>query len=298
MLGHEGSGIVEKVGSEVKHVAQGDHVLLTFNACYECAQCIRGQPSYCRHAYKLSFGGCRLDDSKTMSMDGADISSAYFGQSSFARRSIIRGVCAIKVDKALPLDILCTLGCGIQTGAGTVLNILKPKIGASIVVFGVGSVGLAAIMAAANFTPATIIIAVDIIDEKLDMAKSLGATHTINSTGKDVVEMIKDITNGEGVDCGMDATGLIPVIESMIASAARNATVATVGGAPRGKYVQIEAASWLGRNVSYVGSCQGSSLPRMVGLVFLCVSTHADLIRSSFLRWSNSGSKDGSLLIA
>ncbi len=267
VLGHEGSGVVEKVGRDVKHVAEGDHVLLSFNACYECAQCLRGQPSYCRHAYKLSFGGCRLDDSKTMSMDGVDISSAYFGQSSFARRSIVRGICAVKVDKDLPLDILCTLGCGIQTGAGTVLNILKPGIGASVCVFGVGSVGLAGIMAAVNFTPATRIIAVDIVDERLEMAKSLGATHTINSKGKDIVEMIKAVTNGEGIDCGMDATGLIPVIESMIASAARNATVATVGGAPKGKFVQIEAASWLGRNVSYVGSCQGSSLPRMVGYI-------------------------------
>ena len=257
--------MVERVGSDVKHVAPGDHVLLTFNACYECTQCVRGQPSYCRHAYKLSFGGCRLDNSKPMSMDGTDISSAYFGQSSFARRSIVRGVCAIKVDKDLPLDILCTLGCGFQTGAGTVLNVLKPRIGASVCVFGVGSVGLAGIMAAANFTPATKIIAVDVVDERLEMAKSLGATHTINSKGKDVVELINAITGDEGIDCGMDATGLIPVIESMIALAARNGTVATVGGASKGKFVQIEAASWLGRNVSYVGSCQGSALPQMVG---------------------------------
>lgn len=280
MLGHEGSGVVEKVGSDVKHVAVGNHVLLTFNACMECTPCLRGNPAYCRHGQRLSFGGSRLDGSKTFStIDGTDINSAYFGQSSFARRSIVRGVCAIKVAMDLPLDILCCLGCGIQTGAGTILNILKPQIGSSVVVYGVGSVGLAAIMAAANFTPATKIIAVDIVDERLETAKSLGATHTINSKEKDVVKMVKELTNGEGADAALDATGNIAVIQSMIAAAAQNGIVATVGGAPMGKYVQIEPASWLGRNVSYIGSCQGSSLPRIVGLVpsLVCIGS-ADLI--------------------
>ncbi|OAP55976.1 hypothetical protein AYL99_10128 [Fonsecaea erecta] len=264
ILGHEGSGVVEEVGTEVKHVAVGDHVVLSFNYCGNCTTCRRNNPAYCLNGRHLCFGGSRLDGSKTFSLNGIDINSSYFGQSSFAARSIVRGVCAVKVSPSVPLDILCCLGCGIQTGAGTVLNVLKPGVGASVAVFGVGSVGLAAIMAAAKFTPATKVIAIDIVDSRLQLAAELGATHTINSSGKDVVAMIKDVTNGEGVDCALDATGNIAVIESMIAAAANNGTVATVGGAPRGKFVNIEAAMWIARNVSYVGSCEGSSFPQTV----------------------------------
>lgn len=268
VLGHEGSGVVERVGSEVKHVEVGDHVLLTFGSCGKCASCRRGNPAYCHHGYFLSFGGSRLDGTKTFSLDGVDINSAYFGQSSFAARSIVQGACAVKVPSTVPLDILCCLGCGIQTGAGTVLNVLKPAVGSSVAVFGVGSVGLAAIMAAANCSPATKIIAIDIVDSRLELAVELGATHTINSKGKDVVELIKAVTDGEGVDGALDATGSIAVIEAMIAAAANNGTVATVGGAPLGKTISIEPASWISRNVSYTGSCQGSSVPQRVRSVF------------------------------
>lgn len=170
----------------------------------------------------------------------------------------------MKIDQTLPLDILCCLGCGVQTGAGTVLNVLRPSVGSSIAVYGVGSVGLAAIIAAARFTPATKIIAIDIQDSRLELAKELGATHTINSKDRDIVDLVRDITNGEGTDTALDATGNVGIIEAMIAAAANNGTVATVGGAPMGKFVQIEAATWIGRNVSYVGSCQGSSLPQKV----------------------------------
>ena len=269
ILGHEGSGIVEKVGSDVKHVAVGDHVLLTYNACLECKPCRRGNPSYCKHAEAACFGGSRLDGTKTFSMDGKDINSPYFGQSSFAKRSVVRGFCAVKVDKRLPLEILCCIGCGIQTGAGTVLNVLKPGIGSSIAIFGVGGVGLAAIMAARNFTPASKIIAVDIVDSRLELAKELGATHTLNSKDGDIVELLHSLTDGDGVDRAVDCTGKIPVIQAMIAATANNGIAATVGGAPHGSFAQIEPASWIVRNVSYVGSCQGSSVPEIVSLLSL-----------------------------
>ncbi|CAK7238019.1 hypothetical protein SBRCBS47491_010245 [Sporothrix bragantina] len=264
VLGHEGSGIVEQVGADVKHVTVGDHVLLSFNSCRECTSCRRGKPSYCRHMERISFGGSRLDGTKTVSLDGKDLSSAYFGQSSFAKRSIVRGVCAVKVSNALPLDILCCIGCGVQTGAGTVLNTLQPPVGSSIAIYGAGAVGLAAIMTARNLTAATTIIAVDIVDERLELAKELGATHTFNTKGiseAQVVELIESVTNGEGVDRAVDCTGNLGVIQSMIAATANNGIAATVGSAPHGTFVQIEPASWIQRNVSYVGSCMGSSLP-------------------------------------
>lgn len=266
ILGHEGAGVVKKVGALVTHVAVGEHVVLSIPSCGGCKQCQGGRPAYCRHAGELCFGGSRLDGSTTFSLGGgAHVSSPYFGQSSFAALSVVHGSCAVKISPTEPLDILCCLGCGIQTGAGTVLNVLKPAVGASIAVFGVGSVGLAAIIAAANFTPATKIIAIDILEARLQQASKMGATHTINSTEGDVVQMIKDITDGEGADFALDATGIISVIDTMLAAAANNGTVATVGGPPRGDFVKIEPATWILRGVSYVGSCQGSSVPRTVG---------------------------------
>lgn len=273
ILGHEGAGVVEQVGTQVSHVAVGDHVVLSIPSCGGCKPCLGGRPAYCRYAGDLCFGGSRLDGSSTFSFadnDGSEggipvsVKSPYFGQSSFASRTVVNGSCAVKVSPTEPLDVLCCLGCGVQTGAGTVLNVLKPGVGASIAVFGVGSVGLAAIMAAANFTPAAKIIAVDIVDSKLQQALKMGATHTVNSNNGDPVQMIKDITDGDGVDCALDATGIVSVIEAMLEAAANNSTVATVGGPPKGAFVKIEPASWILRGVSYIGSCQGSSVPQTV----------------------------------
>jgi len=176
----------------------------------------------------------------------------------------VRGVCAVKVEKSLPLDILCPLGCGLQTGAGTVLNVLQPFPGASLAVFGVGSVGIAGIMAAARFTPCTTIIAIDVVDAKLDLAKELGATHVINSKKEpDIVARIKELTKGQGLNFAFDASGNLKAIQDMIAAMANRGKCATVGGAPHGEQVQIEAASWIVRGVIYLGACQGSCIPQL-----------------------------------
>lgn len=162
VLGHEGGGIAEKVGADVRHLKTGDHVLLSTASCGTCHQCSRGLPTYCRIGSRLLFDGSRADGSKTMPINGTDVSPPYFGQSSFAALSIVNARCAVEVPNDVPLDVLCPLGCGLQTGAGTVLNDLTPPVGSSIAVFGVGSVGLAAAIAAAKLTPATIIIAIDV----------------------------------------------------------------------------------------------------------------------------------------
>lgn len=268
VYGHEGAGVVEKVGRAVKHIAMGDHVILTFNSCGDCIPCLRNQTSYCKHGYDLTFGGQRLDGTKTLFLDGQPLGSNYFGQSSFASRSIVSASSAVKVDSSLPLETLCTLGCGIQTGAGTILTVLRPRVGSSVAVYGGGgAVGLAAIAIAAHCTPATKIIAVDVDDSRLELAREFGATHTINSKGENIVKLVKEVTEGEGVDYSVDATGVIPVIQGMIAAAAQNGICATVGSAPIGASVEIEPAAWIGSGVSYVGSCVGSAVPRIVGVI-------------------------------
>ncbi|KAJ9216166.1 hypothetical protein DTO166G4_2098 [Paecilomyces variotii] len=260
--GHEGAGVVERIGAHVNHVEVGDHVLLSFSSCGKCAPCRRNIRAYCRDVFRMNFSGSRDDGSKAFTMeDGSPVSSHFFGQSSFARRTVVRAVSAIKIEKSLPLDILCSMGCGMQTGAGTVLNVLRPAMGQTVVIFGAGAVGLAAVMAA-KLTPASMVIVVDLVASKLITARELGATHIINANETDTLAQIGSLTDGFGVDRAMDTTGNIHVIKTMIDCAAPGGLVATVGAPRKGRIIEIEPATWLARGISYVGVHQGSSDPQ------------------------------------
>lgn len=262
IAGHEGAGVVLRIGSKVEHITVGDHVLLSFSSCGRCVPCLKGIPAYCSSMFDMNFKGARPDGTKAFTtLDGKDVSSHFFGQSSFSSISIVRASSAIKVHKDLPLSTLCVLGCSVQTGAGTVLNVLEPRIGTSLVVFGVGAVGMAAIMAA-NLTATSKIIAVDTQEGRLQKAKSIGATHLVNASTGDVVQQIRAITDGFGADRAIDATGRIPVIRAMVDSTAPGGIAATVGAPRFGETIDIEPASWLARGVAYVGVHQGSSVPQ------------------------------------
>lgn len=281
--GHEGAGVVERVGSDVTHVQIGDHVLLSYSHCQKCAPCKREMIAFCTEAVSLNFGGCREDGTKSFTLEsGQQVSSHFFGQSSFAQKSIVRGVSVVKVDKDVPLDLLCGLGCGMQTGAGTILNVLDPKPGAAVAVFGVGAVGLSGIMAA-NLTAATKIIAIDILDSKLELARQLGATHTINSTKVDVVSEIMRLTNGFGVDGAFDATGNLQVIQNMLASGAPNSKVASVGATTHGATIEIEPLKWLHRGVNYVGVHMGASDKSKVSTSRLYISSKITNMCAQFI---------------
>lgn len=180
VLGHEGSGIVEKIGVGVNHIQPGDHVVLSYSSCGVCPNCLSGKAYACEQFYDLNFGGRMADGTCRLHHDHQDVSN-FFGQSSFAHYSVASARNVVKVPKDVPLEMLGPLGCGIQTGSGAVLNKLKPVPGSSIAVFGIGAVGLSAIMAA-EVAHCGIIIAIDIQDSRLELAKELGATHTINAT--------------------------------------------------------------------------------------------------------------------
>ena len=148
VLGHEGSGVVESVGPGVEKVRPGDHVVLSFDHCGHCANCLKGRPSYCTTFFERNFGGQRMDGSTALDKDGQALHSHFFGQSSFATYALASQNSVVKVPQDAPLESLGPLGCGVQTGAGAVLNSLKPEPGSSIAVFGTGAVGISAIMAA------------------------------------------------------------------------------------------------------------------------------------------------------
>jgi len=203
VLGHEGAGVVERVGKGVKTVKHGDHVVLSYQSCGHCRQCRSGCPAHCESLYEANFGFQRLDGSNAMKRSG--VRGHFFGQSSFATHSLATERNFVKVPEDLSLELLAPLGCGLQTGAGTVINSLKVSAGESIAIFGTGAVGIAAVMAA-RLVGAARIIGVDIKPNRLRLALELGATHVIDNRRQDVAARITEITGG-GVDYVVETTG-------------------------------------------------------------------------------------------
>lgn len=212
VLGHEGSGTVETVGPGVTTLAPGDKVIIGWPSCGECRDCLDGHPRYCLRTGDALVSGRRfkgdLKGTSAYSRDGKEIHGHFFGQSSFATHSVVSADAVVKVPNDVPLELLGPLACGLATGAGAVLNEARPKLGDSILIVGVGAVGLAAIMAARN-TGVTKVIAADVHDNRLDMAREFGATHTINSRTSKLVEEIAKIT-GSTVDYAVRLHGRHP----------------------------------------------------------------------------------------
>jgi aryl-alcohol dehydrogenase len=193
VLGHEGAGVVERLGAGVTELAPGDHVVLSVNFCGECPSCKRNAHSYCYEVLPRNFGGLRPDGTSPLSKDGQRVFSRFFGQSSFAQYSLADARCAIKVPRDIPLEILAPLGCGVQTGAGAIIHSLQVGAGDSVAIFGAGSVGLSAVMAA-RLVGAERIIAVDVVPSRLAMARDLGATHAIDASDGNASKTIREIT--------------------------------------------------------------------------------------------------------
>ncbi len=186
VYGHEGAGIIERTGPGVDKVKPGDRVLMVFPSCGACVHCKSGKPAYCLAAARLKNYGTRADGSTVMSLGGAPIFSCFFQQSSFATFALATERNVVRVPEDMPFELLAAFPCGINTGAGAVLNVLHPNPGDAFAVFGAGTVGLAGLMAAriAGCEP---IIAVDLYPNRLALARSLGATHTIDAAHTDPV---------------------------------------------------------------------------------------------------------------
>ena len=260
ILGHEGAGIVEKVGSEVKNFEVGDHVILSFYSDGTCDNCLKGMPTKCRSYAQYNLSGVRADGEDHFQENGQHISD-MFNQSSFTTTTVVDQRNAVRIDKSFDLRKVGPLGCGYVTGSGTVLNTLKPKPGDTIAVFGTGAVGLAAMMAG-RISGCIKVIAVDIVPERLELAKELGATHTINSKQEDAVAKIKELTGGYGVDWTVDTTGLPAVIKNAIAALAQGGTCAAIAVTPH----LIELSTWNDLCVDdkkVVGVNMGDSIPQI-----------------------------------
>ncbi|MDN3026850.1 NAD(P)-dependent alcohol dehydrogenase [Streptomyces sp. S.PB5] len=271
VLGHEGAGVVEAVGAAVTGVAPGDHVVLSFTSCGECGNCNGGHPAYCATWLPLNLiGGRRADGSSTISRDGEALGGHFFGQSSFAERALVDERSLVKVDPEVPLASIAPLGCGVQTGVGAVWNVLKPVTGSTVVVLGAGAVGLSAVMAAA-LTPATTIVAVDRVGERLALARELGATQVVNAGDEDLGEALAAITGGQGADGIVETTGNVGVLRRGVDALGARGTLVVVGAPPFGTEVALDVNGLLGGK-RIVGLTLGdaetqSFIPALVELV-------------------------------
>lgn len=267
VLGHEGAGIVDAIGSDVSGYALGDHVVLSYDFCGSCQACENDKPSYCERHGELNFAGVRPDGNKTHrseNSDKADVFGSFFQQSSFATYALSHASNTIKVDKALPLATLAPLGCGVQTGAGTVLNTLQVQSDTALVVFGCGCVGLSAIMAART-AGARIIIGVDINPERLKTAQKLGASHTLIPgdfpNPGDLVEHIKSLAGGGGCQYAIDTTGVPAVLRQAFDSCGPLGVTAMIAPGVPGTEVSIEMLGLL-PGKSLRGVVQGDSVSK------------------------------------
>lgn len=262
VLGHEGSGVVSAVGAAVTDLAPGDHVVLSFMSCSHCPSCTHGQPAYCHAWVPLNFFGARADGSTALT-DAAQqpVHSHVFGQSSFATHVVVNRRNAVKVPRDVPIELLGPLGCGIQTGAGAVLNACKVRPGSSVAIIGVGAVGLSAVMAA-RLAGATTIVAVDLHPDRIGLARELGASHGFHGRAIDFAELGHMAGCPAGIDYIIDTTGIAEVVNKAIAALAPRGEIALVGAYAPGSTVKADTTHIMSAGRTIRGVVEGSADPQ------------------------------------
>jgi len=261
VLGHEGAGIVTSVGAGVTKVRAGDHVILTFDSCGACANCRRDRPSYCYEFTAMNFA-CRRPDGTTGLHGGAtQIFRGFFGQSSFATYAIAHERNTVKIADSLPLEKLAPLACGVQTGSGAVMNSLKVPSGSSIAILGAGTVGLSALMAAVVVECATI-VAVDVLDSRLDMATSLGATGTlVAKSEQNLTEELRSFCPS-GFEYIVDTTGRTSTVSAAVLALAPAGTLALIGvPRPDADELRTSLLAVMAQGLTIRGVVEGDSVP-------------------------------------
>lgn len=263
VLGHEGAGRVLQVGANVERTKVGDAALLTFTSCGNCRSCRAGHPAHCDYHLPWNLlGGRRADGSSTVRWSEGPLNAHFFGQSSFARHAVVdeRSILPLPASTTdAELVQLAPLGCGLQTGAGTVLNLLRPATDAALVVTGAGAVGLAAVMAASAVSVESIVV-VDAVASRLELARELGATDVVDARTEDVSARLAAVGDGRGPDAVIETTGNLKVLETAVDALAIGGTCAVIGAPPAGSRASFDVNRHLpGRRI--VGVTLGDSEP-------------------------------------
>ena len=271
VLGHEGSGVVERVGEGVTKVAPGDPVVMSFNSCGHCARCDQDLPSYCLNFPALNYSGVRAGGGPALTdAQGACVSGDFFGQSSFASHALAHARNVVKVSPDAPLELLGPLGCGVQTGAGAVMRAMACPAGASLAIFGGGAVGLSAVLGAVvqGCTP---IVVVEPVATRRALALELGATHAVDPAAGDVASAVRAILPA-GVDFALETSGREAVVESALACLSSFGLLGLVGVPPRPESaVSVNLASLITFGHRIHGIIEGDSdldgfIPELIAL--------------------------------
>ena len=269
VLGHEGAGVVREVGDRVHDLEPGDHVVLARIACGRCRRCREGHSHLCERRVPANESGRLRNGNVPFSRDGEPIHHCL-GVSSFTEHTLVTEDVAVPVPEELPFDRACLLGCGVFTGFGAVENTADVELGSSVVIFGAGGVGLNGIQAA-RIRDASEVVAVDLVDEKLDLARELGATHAVNPTEEDPVERIREICP-DGADYAFEMTGHEEVITQALDAVGSRGEVIVVGVPPFGhRSVDLDVYGMLFGEKSIRGSLSGSynlsiAIPKLADL--------------------------------
>ena len=260
VLGHEGSGTVVAVGSNVTKVKVGDHVVLTFRSCGHCHSCEDDDPAYCQQFNELNFAGVRSDGSHSLRSEGEAVSGNFFGQSSFASYALAYEANIVKVDERAPLPILGPLGCGVQTGAGAVMRSLSCEQHSSILVLGAGTVGLSAVMAAVVQGCSHIIVS-DPMEARRELALALGATHVVDPMNADLGTTVRNFLP-HGVDYALDTTGNVAVLQSTLSCMGHLGTLGLVGVPNKpGVTIPVDPLQLMSLGLTLKGIVEGDSDP-------------------------------------
>ena len=267
-LGHEAAGIVEAVGEDVD-LAVGDHVVMVFMpSCGHCVPCAEGRPALCEPGAAANVAGTLLSGARRLHCDSGDVNH-HLGVSGFAEYAVVSRRSVVKIDKDLPLDKAALFGCAVLTGVGAVVNTARLQPGQNAAVIGLGGVGLSSVLGAIA-SGARQVVAIDLSDDKLGLARQLGASHTINARDPDAAEQVKEATGG-GVDFAFEMAGAVRAMELAYKITRRGGTTITAGLPPPNAtlplpLVQLVAEERTVRG-SYIGTCVPMrDIPRYIAL--------------------------------
>jgi len=269
VLGHEAAGEVVELGPGVKGLAAGDHVILVFvPSCGGCVPCMEGRPGLCEPAVPANGAGTLITGARRLSVGGQPVNH-HIGVSGFAEYAVVSRNSLVKIDKDLPFEEAALFGCAVVTGAGAVFNTAKLPAGASVAVVGLGGVGLMS-MLAARAAGARAVIAIDTLDDKLQLAKQMGATHVVNATSPDAVEQVKAITGG-GVEFAFEMASSVKALELSYRITKRGGTTVTASLPHPDARFALPATNLVAEERtlkgSYIGSCvPGRDIPRYIAL--------------------------------
>jgi aryl-alcohol dehydrogenase len=269
VLGHEGAGVVERVGAQVTDVAPGDKVVISFASCGACARCTSGRPAYCARFQQLNISGSRPDGSATHTGADGAVSASFFGQSSFARHALTARRNAVVVDPTVDLSLVAAFGCGVQTGAGAVLNVLQPSPRSRLVVFGLGGVGMAAVMAAAALGVQQV-VGVDLAASRRATALEVGATAVLDGADECLLDALRKATGG-GASHALDTTAVPGVVRTAAQALAALGTLAVVG---TGADITLDTGDLIGGGKTIRGCIEGDADPQE--LIPRLVAWHQD----------------------